>query len=94
MVFACMMQSMDSDKLRDKSPIRILDPTHVNQASHTITLNKNSEIYRNMSQQGFNKQVKEQTGIARSKIAVYIARAIQAFVKDGKTLIKIPYFFK
>jgi hypothetical protein len=28
----------------------------------------------------------------RSKVAVYIARAIQAFVKDGKTLIKIPYF--
>jgi hypothetical protein len=25
---------------------------------------------------------------------VYIARAIQTFVKDGKTLIKIPYFFK
>jgi hypothetical protein len=23
---------------------------------------------------------------------VYIARAIQAFVKDGKTPIKIPYF--
>jgi hypothetical protein len=30
----------------------------------------------------------------RSKVAVYIARAIQAFVEDGKTLIKIPYFFK
>jgi hypothetical protein len=81
---------MDSDKLRDKSTIGILDPTHVNLASHTITLNKNSEMYRNMSQQAINKQVKEQTGTARSK--VYITRAIQAFVKDGKTLIKIPYF--
>jgi hypothetical protein len=30
----------------------------------------------------------------RSKIAVYIARAIQPFVKDDKTLIKITYFFK
>jgi hypothetical protein len=88
------MQSMDSDKLGDKSTIGILDMTHVNQGSHTITLNKNSEIYRNMSQQDFNKQVKKQTGTARSKVAVYIARAIQAFVKDGKTLIKIPYFFK
>jgi hypothetical protein len=86
------MQSMDSDKLRDKSTIGILDLTYVNQASHTITLNKNSEMYRNMSQQDFNKQVKEQTGTARSKVAVYIARAIQAFVKDGKTLIKISYF--
>jgi hypothetical protein len=50
-------------------------------------------MYRNMSQQDFNKQVKEQTGTARSKVAVYIARAIQAFMKDGKTPIKIPYFF-
>jgi hypothetical protein len=88
------MQSMDSDKLGDKSTIGILDPTHVNQASHTVTLNKNSKMYRNMSQQDFNKQVKEQTCTVRSKVAVYIARAIQAFVKDGKTLIKISYFFK
>jgi hypothetical protein len=56
---------MDSDKLGDKSTIGILDPTRVNQASHTITLNKNSEMYRNMSQQDFNIQVKEQTGTAR-----------------------------
>jgi predicted nucleotidyltransferase len=83
---------MDSDKLGDKSTIGILDPTRVNQVSHTITLNKNSEMYMNMSQQDFNKQVKEQTGTTRLKVAVYIARAIQAFVKDGNTLIKIPYF--
>jgi hypothetical protein len=70
------MQSIDSDKLGDKSTIRILDPTRVNQASHIVTLNKNSEIYRNMSQQNINKQVNEQTGTARSKVAVYIARAI------------------
>jgi predicted nucleotidyltransferase len=94
MVFACRMQSMDSDKLGDKSMIEILDPTCVNQASHIVTLNKNSSMYKNMSQQDFNKQVKEQTGTVRSKVAVYIARAIQAFVKDGKTLIKIPYFLK
>jgi predicted nucleotidyltransferase len=86
------MQSIDSDKLGDNSTIGILDPTRVNQASHTITLNKNSEMYRNMSQQNFNKQVKEQTGTTRLKVAVYIARAIQAFVKDGKTLVKIPNF--
>jgi hypothetical protein len=53
------MQSMDSDKLGDKSMIGNLDPTHVNQASHTVTLNKNYEMYRNMGQQDFNKQVKE-----------------------------------
>jgi hypothetical protein len=85
---------MDSDKLEDKSTIRILDPTRVNQSSHIVTLNKNSEMYWNTSQQDFNKQVKEQTRTTRSKVAVFIARAIQAFVKDGKTLIKIPYFFK
>jgi ribosomal protein S17E len=85
---------MDSDKLRDKSMIEILDLTHVNQASHTVTLNKNSDMYRNISEQDFNKQVKQQTGTVRSKVAGYIARAIQAFVTDGKTLIKIPYFFK
>jgi hypothetical protein len=85
---------MDSHKLGDKSTIGILDLIRVNQASHTVTLNKNSEMYRIMSQQDFNKQVKEQTGTARSKVAVYIARTIQAFVKDDKTLIKIPYFFK
>jgi predicted nucleotidyltransferase len=85
---------MDSDKLGDKSTIEILEPTRVNLASHTVTLNKNSEMYRNMSQQDFNKQVKEQTSTARSKVAMYIARAIQAFMKYDKTLIKIPYFFK
>jgi hypothetical protein len=85
---------MDSDKLGDKSMIRIFDPARVNQPSHTVTLNKNSKIYRNMSQQDFNKQVKEQTGTSRSKVAVYIARTIQAFVKDGNTLIKILYFLK
>jgi predicted nucleotidyltransferase len=88
------MQSMDSDKLGDKSMIRILDTTRVNQVSHTINLNKNSDMYRNMSQQDFNKQVKEQTGTTRLKVAVYIARSIQAFMKEDKTLIKIPYFFK
>jgi hypothetical protein len=86
------MKSMDSDKLGDKSTIGILNLARVNQASHTVTLNKNSEMYRNMSQQDFNKQVKEQIGTARSKIAVYIAMTIQAFVKDDKTLIKISYF--
>jgi hypothetical protein len=85
---------MDTNKLGDKSTIGILDPTRVNLASHTVTLNKNSEMYRNMSQQDLNKQVKEQTGTARSKVAVSIARVIQVFMKDGKTLIKIPYFLK
>jgi hypothetical protein len=85
---------MDSQKLGDKSTIRILDLTHVNQASYTITLNKDSEMYRNMSQHDFDIHVKELTGTVRSKVALYIAKAIQAVVKDSKFLIKIPYFFK
>jgi hypothetical protein len=86
------MQSMDIKKLRDKSTIGILDPTCVNQASYTIILNKDSEMYRNMSQDDFNKQVKELTDTTRSKVVLYIAKVIQAFVKDCKFLIKIPYF--
>jgi hypothetical protein len=85
---------MDSDKLEDKSTIGIFYPTRVNQVSHTVTLNKNSKMYRNMSQQDFNKQVNEQAGTTRLKVVMYIARAIQVFVKDDKTLIKIPYFLK
>jgi hypothetical protein len=53
------MQSMDSKKLGDKSTIGILDLTHVNQASYTFTLNKNSDMYRNMNQGDFDKQVKQ-----------------------------------
>jgi hypothetical protein len=83
---------MDNEKLGDKSTIRVLDPTRVNQGSYTITLNKDSEMYMNMSQDDFDKQVKELTRTIRSKVALYIAKAILAFVKDGKFLIKIPYF--
>jgi hypothetical protein len=83
---------MDSEKLGDKSTIGILDPTHVNQASYIVILNKDSEMYRNMSQHDFDIQVKELIGTTRSKVALYIAKAMQAFVKDGKFLIKIPYF--
>jgi hypothetical protein len=46
---------MDSEKLGDKSTIGILDLTHVNQASYTAILNMDSEMYRNMSQDDFNK---------------------------------------
>jgi hypothetical protein len=49
---------MNSEKLGDKSTIEILDPTCVNQASYTVTLNKDSEMYRNMSQHDFDIQVR------------------------------------
>jgi hypothetical protein len=47
-------------------------------------------MYRNMSQHDFDTQVKEQTSTARLMVALYIAKAIQAFVKDAKFPIKIP----
>jgi hypothetical protein len=39
---------MDSEKLGDKSTIRIVDPIRVNQASYTVTLNKDYKMYKNM----------------------------------------------
>jgi type IV secretory pathway VirB4 component len=72
--------------------IGILNPTCVNQESYTITSNKDSEIYMNMID--FDKQDKELTDTVRSKVALYITKAIQVFLKDCKFLIKIPYIFK
>jgi hypothetical protein len=46
---------MDNEKLGDKSTIGIHDPTRVNQASNTVILNKDSEMYRDMSQDDFDK---------------------------------------
>jgi hypothetical protein len=60
--------------------------------SYTITSNKDSEIYMNMID--FDKQDKELTDTVRSKVVLYITKAIQVFLKDCKFLIKIPYLFK
>jgi hypothetical protein len=57
-------------------------------------LNKNSEMYKNMSQKHIDEQVKEMSGKARMKVSLYIAHVIEAFVKEGKFIIKIPFFFK
>jgi hypothetical protein len=40
---------MDNVKLGDKSKIGILDLTHVSQASHTVNLRKESEMYKDMT---------------------------------------------
>jgi hypothetical protein len=40
---------MDNVKLRDKSMIGILDLTRVNQASHTVNLRKELEMYKDMT---------------------------------------------
>jgi hypothetical protein len=85
---------MDSVKLGDQGTVGILDPTRVNQASYTISLNKNSEMYKDMSQKDFDEQVKEMSGKARTNVLMYIAHTIKAFVKDGNFIIKISFFFK
>jgi hypothetical protein len=83
---------MDSVKLGVQGTVGILDPTRVNQASYNVSLNKNSEMYKDMSQKDFDEQVKEMSGKARTKVSLYIAHAIKAFVKEGKFIIKIPFF--
>jgi hypothetical protein len=88
------MQFMDSVKLEDQGTIGIHDPIRVNQASYTVSLNKNSEMYKDMSQKDFDEQVKEMSGKSRTKESLYIAHAIKAFVKEGKFIIKILFFFK
>jgi hypothetical protein len=86
------MQFMDSVKLGDQGTVGILDPTRINQASYTVSLNRNSEMYKDMSQKDFDEQVKNMSGTARMKVSMYIAHAIKAFVKEGKFILKIPFF--
>jgi hypothetical protein len=83
---------MDNMKLGDKSTIRILDPTCVNQASHTVTLRKESEMYKEMTMKEFNKEVARMSKDTRARVSLYIAKAMHAFVKGGKKTINIPYF--
>jgi hypothetical protein len=85
---------MNSVKLGDQGTIGIIDPTHVDRASYTVSLNKNSEMYKGMSQKDFDEKVKEMSDKARTKVLMYIAHAIKAFVKEGKFIITIPFFFK
>jgi hypothetical protein len=86
------MQFMDNVKLEGRSMIRILDLTRVNQASHTINLRKESKMYKGMKMKEFNKEVDHMTKDARAQVSLYIAKAIHAFVQEGKKTIKIPYF--
>jgi hypothetical protein len=72
---------MDNVKLRDDSKIGILDPTRVNQASHTVNLRKESEMYKGMTMKQFNKEVADLSKNARARISLYIAKVINVFVK-------------
>jgi hypothetical protein len=74
------------------SMIKILDSTHVNQASHTINLRKDSKMYKDMTKKQFNKEVTDLSSKARVRVSLYIAKAMHVFVKDSKKTIKIAYF--
>jgi hypothetical protein len=88
------MQFMDNVKLEGRSMIGILDSTLVNQASHTVNIRKESEMYKDMKMKEFNKEVDRMTKDERLQVSLYISKAIHAFVQEGKKTIKIPYFFK
>jgi hypothetical protein len=84
---------MNNVKLEDRSTIGI-DSTSVNQESHTINLRKEIEMFKDMKMKEFNKEVDHMTKDARARVSLYIAKAIHAFVQEGKKTIKISYFFK
>jgi hypothetical protein len=65
---------MDNVKLGDKSKIRILNPTHVNQASHIVNLRKESEMYKDMTMKQFNKEVTDLCKNARAMVSLYIVK--------------------
>jgi hypothetical protein len=71
---------MDNVKLESRSTIGILNPTRINQASDTINLRKESEMYKDMKIKEFNKEVDCMTKDARAQVSLYIAKAIHAFV--------------
>jgi hypothetical protein len=64
------MQFMDNVKLRDKSMIGILDLTRVNQASHTVNLRKELEMYKDMTMKQFNKEVDDMSKNTRVRVSL------------------------
>jgi hypothetical protein len=57
-------------------------------------LRKESEMYKDMTMNEFNKEVTDMSKNARVLVSLYIAKAMYAFVKGGKKIIKILHFFK
>jgi hypothetical protein len=74
------MQFMDNVKMEDRSIIKILDPKRVSQASHTVTLRNESEMYKDMTMKEFNKEVDCMSKDARAWVSLYIAKEIHAFI--------------
>jgi hypothetical protein len=51
-------------------------------------------MYKDITNKEFNKEVTRKIKDARARVSLYIAKAMHVFVKGGKKIIKIPYFFK
>jgi hypothetical protein len=51
-------------------------------------------MYKDMKKTQFNKEVADLSRKARAMVSLYIAKTMNAFVKDDKTTINIPYFLK
>jgi hypothetical protein len=75
---------MDNVKLEGRSTIKILDLTCVNQASHTVNLRKDSEMYKDMTMKEFNKEVDRMTKDPRARVSLYIGKAIHFFCKKAR----------
>jgi hypothetical protein len=67
---------MDNVKLEDRSMIGILYSTRVSQASHTVTLRKESEMFKDMTMKEFNKKVDRMSKDTRAQVLLYIAKNI------------------
>jgi hypothetical protein len=49
-------------------------------------------MYKDMTMNEFNKEVTDMSKNARVPVSLYIAKAMYAFVKGGKKIIKILHF--
>jgi hypothetical protein len=57
---------MENINLEGRSTIGMFDSTRVNQASHTVNLRNESEMYKDMKMKEFNKEVDRITNDARA----------------------------
>jgi hypothetical protein len=49
-------------------------------------------MHKGMTKKQFDKEVVDLSSKARVRVSLHIAKAIHAFMKDSKKIIKIPYF--
>ena len=86
------MEFMDDKKL--KLETGILDPTRAAKRSFTVELNRESEMYKEITAKDFTKAQREMVKKKKMEVVVYIEWAIDNFMKESKRTITIPYHFK